>query len=231
MSGGELGRKTGAGQYEDNDIPGARDPGEAYDRALHQFRCTIGERKTEGPKGFVTGFEPDFNAAPEITTEEGAPQVVHMGSETCVIIPRFQVQKTQGTQTVYRWYDCWCERFGIEGDAWIELEEVSRQRHTKTERYALAPHVRCDTDWVKWFLEQLGKLTQAGLSGAKLMAAAEALGQERALPAGLRQGLQAALAPGAPAENVPVKVRATAARRKASTSAKRDRGVAGRKRR
>ena len=189
MNGGELGKKTSRGKYEGNDVPGARDPDEAYDRAVYQFDCALGERKSEGPQGFVSYFEVDFGAPPELDTEDGTPQVVHMGSETCIIIPRFQVQKIHGTQIIYRWYDCWCEKLGIEGDAWIELEEVSRQRHTKIERYPLEPRIRCDTDWVKWFLEQLGRLAEAGLSGAKLAAAVRTLGKDGVLPARVAQGL------------------------------------------
>jgi hypothetical protein len=97
---GKLGGQAEPGKYIDTEIPGAKDPGEAYDTRYYPrsaFGCwPAGTPTIRGPRGVVTYFVKD--RATVTTREERGPVTVQAdGATTCIIVPRFLHTTYQGT--------------------------------------------------------------------------------------------------------------------------------------
>lgn len=166
MTNGTLGNQTQRGKYEDNDIPGAKDPSEAYDLRYWNVPCSVGEPVSSPIRGIVTFFEWDANTAQE-RIEYGEPQVVVDGATVCVIIPVYQVMTIQGRKSYFEWYDQCCVFLGIEGDCVTLLRHVKDENVTQEERNPLRPRRICVTDWDRWAIDKLIELIKAGIGVAE----------------------------------------------------------------
>jgi hypothetical protein len=157
-----LGTEVSPGKYEDSDIPGAKDPNEAYDTRVFpksKWECTpLGTPAITGPHGIVTKFVADWNTAEE-RVEYGAPIVNVDGATVCVITPRTKVVKVTGTKTYFQWSNLSCPLDNI-----TLLDFVKDEQETVEERDQMEPLIRCKTDWPKWLIDQFLKLIQSGVS-------------------------------------------------------------------
>lgn len=165
-SGGIVGKSSRdkEGEYTNNDIPGANDDSEAYERDGNApKKC---KNCCDPAQGTIIHIEKEFPAISS-KIEVGEAKIIEKGSKICVIRTRTLITKYRAIQKEFKWYNCRRKFLFITLDNWVELEKIKEKRIIHEEHTELEPIIRCHTNWGEVILDLFGKGIEAGASSLK----------------------------------------------------------------